>query len=156
MMGDMLTSLLILGLLVLSTEDTLQNRPDETATLANALRGSWTSTDKAGDGAPAAELWGRWILGGHFVELEWVDRTEPGAIRQAKLILRWDAPNSSFQGWHFDADRGEVRTSSWRKTADTLLSEVTAPQDSFRLEDGGTKLILTTAGRSLVFRLSDR
>lgn len=157
LINALMTAFLFSGVLCCTDGKLLaQNRSSEMAGLAKALRGSWDTAEVTPDGAPAGQLWGRWVLGGQFLEIEWMLGVGQVPSRQTKLILKWDEREKGFAGWRFDSAGGEVRMSKWRSSPDPILGETTAPYDSFRLEDSGTKLTLRSGGETVSFRLKDR
>lgn len=132
-----------------------QNRPEEMRTLAESFRGSWVGSIENQEAGLDLKMWGKWTLGGHFLELEIVSRREEQIVDVEKFIFGWEALEKAYKCWYFNS-KGESQTSIWQwKNGDSILQS-SQPDNYFKLEENGSKLKIAINGKIIVFRLRNQ
>ncbi|MCK4765930.1 MAG: hypothetical protein KAW12_27265 [Candidatus Aminicenantes bacterium] len=130
------------------------NRPEEMKTLADMLRGTWAGKIEQQENK-TLEMWGNWILDGHFVELVLMTKEKGNTLYIEKFIFGWKKAAQVYSCRYFNSS-GESRTSSWSKKGTAAIVQSNNADHFLKLQHQGGKLLFCFNGRKMVLFLKNR
>ncbi len=131
------------------------NRPDQMRQLAELLRGTWNGTLVPDQADVSLDMWGRWILSGHFLELEIVTKNKSKIVKAGKFIFGWKDSENAYSCYYYDSS-GEFHSSLWSRKDGFIMVRQDDPNQFLKQGEGEGRLVFHFNGIQMIFQLSSR